>query len=284
MNWIGKVGTGACVLVVGGLALGFGAYRSAVGESEDAWARLLNHPRAPTRRFKIADIAGLPEIAQRYFRHAIAPGTPFYSGVELEMEGTFLLGEKSKFQKYQMYARQVLRPPEQFVWVPHLRSGAMSITGSDALAGGEAWTRFFLLGLIPVANVRSARDLVRSAQYRGAIEGALWLPSTMLPEQGARWEQVGPNEARVTLTHFTPSIVLRLTLSENGAVREVVGQRWSNANPEQQFRLQPFGGEMRTEATFQGLTIPTDISVGNRYGTEAYLAFFQARITRARFF
>jgi hypothetical protein len=284
VNWLGKVGVGAFVLVSGGLAIGFSAYRGAMAETEQAWRRLLDSARAPAGRFDVADIADLPEIAQRYFRHAIAPGTPIYSGVELEMEGTFLLGDKSKFQTYQMSARQVLRPPEQFIWVPRLRSSGLTIAGSDALVGGEAWTRFFLMGLIPVANVRSSPDLVRSAQFRGAIEGALWLPSTMLPENGARWEQVGPNTARVTLGSFSPEIVLRLTLSENGAVREVVGQRWSNANPEQQFRLQPFGGTMSAEARFQGLTIPTAISAGNHYGTEAYLPFFQARITRARFF
>jgi hypothetical protein len=272
------------ILAGGGLAIAFGAYRSAMMETEGARARLLERPGAPARRFEIALIANLPEIAKRYFRHAIANGTPLYSGVELEMEGTFLLGDKAKFQTYRMPAWQVLRPPEQFVWVPRLRRGAMTITGSDALVGGEAWTRFFLWGLVPVANIRSSPDLVRSAQFRGAIEGALWLPSTMLPENGAGWEQVGPNEARVTLASFSPAIVLRLTLSENGTVQEVVGQRWSNANPEQQFRLQPFGGTMSAEATFQGLTIPTSISVGNHYGTEAYLPFFQARITRARFF
>jgi hypothetical protein len=284
VNWLGRVSVGAFVLAGGGLAIAFGAYRSAMAETGGARTRLLERPRAPTRRFDVAQVADLPEVAQRYFRHAIAPGTPIYSGIELEMEGTFLLGDKNKFKTYQMSARQVLRPPEQFVWIPRLRSGAITITGSDALVGGEAWTRFFLLGLIPVANVRSSPDLVRSAQFRGAIEGALWLPSTMLPEKGTRWEQVGPNEARVTLASFSPAIVLRLTLSENGSVREVVGHRWSNANPEQQYRLQPFGGTMSAEATFQGLTIPMGISVGNHYGTEAYLPFFQARITHARFF
>ena len=284
MNRLATVGAGAFVLASGGLALGFSAYRSAVAETEHAWRRLLDTARAPARRFDVADIAGLPEIAQRYFRHAIAPGTPIYSGVELGMEGTFLLGDKTEFQTYQMSARQALRPPEEFVWVPRLRSGTMVIAGSDALVGGEAWTRFYLWGLIPVANARSSQDLVRSAEFRGAIEGALWLPSTMLPENGARWEQVGPNAARVTLGSFSPEIVLRLTLTEDGAVREVVGQRWSNANPEQRFRLQPFGGTMSAEATFQGLTIPTGISVGNHYGTEDYLPFFQARITRAWFF
>jgi hypothetical protein len=237
----------------------------------------------PAGRFDPQTIAHLPEIAQRYLRHAIAPGTPLYSVVELEMQGTFLLGDKNKFQSCDMAARQVLRPPGQFVWVPRLRSSFMTITGSDGLVEGEAWTRFWLMGLVPVANVASSPDVIRSAQFRAAVEGALWLPTTLLPESGARWEQLGPDEARVTLEKLHPAVVLHLTLERDGAVREIVGERWSNANPEQTFRLQPFGGTIKEESSFQGLTIPTVISVGNHYGTEDYLPFFQAQISRVRY-
>jgi hypothetical protein len=278
-----KIGFGALAVLGGSAAVAFGAHRGAMAEAEDAYRKLAKPAVAPTRRFDPAEVEHLPEIARRYFLHAIAPGTPIYSAVQLEMEGTFLLGDKDRFQTYAMSARQALKPPQQFAWLPRLRSGMMTITGSDALVDGEAWTRFWLLGIVPVANVQSSPDLVRSAQFRGAVEGALWLPSTLLPQNGARWEQVGPNEARVTLASVSPEVVLHLTLDEAGAVREVVGQRWSNANPDQRFRLQPFGGTMSGEGTFQGLTIPTVISVGNHFGTENYLPFFQARITQARF-
>jgi hypothetical protein len=78
-------------------------------------------------------------------------------------------------------------------------------------------------------------------------------------------------------------VVLHLTLNDDGAVREVVGQRWSNANSEARFKLQPFGGTAVAEATFQGLTIPNEISAGNHYGSEDHLPFFQARLTEARY-
>jgi hypothetical protein len=279
-----KIGMGAAALASGGAAIAYGAFRAAINEAEEAYARIAVPVAPPARRFDPDQVSELPEIARRYFRHSIAAGTPLYSVVEIEMAGNFLLGDRHKFQTYEMSARQVLRPPAEFVWIPRLRSGLMRITGSDAYAAGEAWTRFWLMGLAPVANVNSSPDMVRSAQFRGAVEGALWLPTTLLPENGARWEQAGPNEARVTLTRISPAVVLHLTLSENGAVREVVGQRWSNANPEQRFRLQPFGGTMGAEKTFQGLTIPTLISAGNHYGTEDYLPFFQARVRKARFF
>jgi hypothetical protein len=59
--------------------------------------------------------------------------------------------------------------------------------------------------------------------------------------------------------------------------------RWSDANPEKKFRLQPFGGTIEAEAGFGGFTIPSDIKVGNHYGTDTYFPFFQARITSAEY-
>jgi hypothetical protein len=186
----GNIGVGAIALVGGALAFGVGAYRLGTAEAEEAYRSLLARPDPPTRLFHPDQVADLPEVAQRYFRHAIAPGTPLYSVAELEMQGTFLLGDKHKFQRYDMSARQVLRPPDQFVWVPRLRSGATTIIGSDGLVSGEAWTRFWLFGLIPVANTKSSPDLVQSAQFRAAVEGALWVPTALLPENGVKWEQV----------------------------------------------------------------------------------------------
>jgi hypothetical protein len=98
-----------------------------------------------------------------------------------------------------------------------------------------------------------------------------------------KWEQVGPDTARVTSERTEPAIVLELTLASDGALREVVGERWSNANPDQIFRLQPFGGTIEAEASWEGYTIPAVLKVGNHYGTPDYLPFFQATVTRARY-
>lgn len=134
-----------------------------------------------------------------------------------------------------------------------------------------------------MVNTRTSPDLVRSAQFRAAVEGALWLPTSLLPQNGVEWKQTGTDEAEVTFRRFAPPIVLRLTLDRDGAVREAVGQRWSNVNPSKRFQLQPFGGTMSGEAAFQGLTIPTKMAVGNHFGTTEYLPFFQAHVTRAEF-
>jgi hypothetical protein len=226
-------------------------------------------------------VAGQPEVVRRYFLHAIAPGTPIRSVVELQMKGKFLLGDRKSNQEYQMVARQMLAPPHQFVWIPDLRSGPLHIVGSDALFSGEAWTRFWINSVVPVVDERSSPDLVRSAQFRAVVVG-LWAPAALLPGPGIVWEVAGSNVARLRAGTTNP-IVVDLVLDDCGAVKAVSGLRWSDANPDKAFRLQPFGGTVEREARFDGYTIPTVLKVGNHFGTEDYLDFFQTEILAATF-
>lgn len=268
------------LLLLGGGGLAYWLYRQAMGEAERGWAEIAGRARTSVETFDPAMLAGLPEIAQRYFVHAIAPGTPLRTTVTLEMAGTFLLGDKQKHQSYDMTARQILAPPDEFVWLPHMRSGLMRISGSDALVAGAGWTRFWINGLVPVVNLGASPDLNRSAATRSAIE-AIWAPASLLPGNGVRWAQTGPDTARLTFaTGIEP---VDMTLGPNGRVLEVVTQRWSDANPQRTFRLQPFGGTTAGEKTIEGFTIPGRVSVGNLFGTEDYLPFFQVEITAAHF-
>ncbi|QNG48737.1 DUF6544 family protein [Sphingobium yanoikuyae] len=133
-------------------------------KADEAYIRVAATPSPSPVRFDPAHVERLPEIARRYFRRAIAPGTALHTSVQLEMTGRFLLGDKEDLQSYRMAARQVLRAPDQFVWLPKLRSGPISIVGSDALVAGEAWTRFWLMG----CQSASKRD-PRSARKRDPL-------------------------------------------------------------------------------------------------------------------
>jgi hypothetical protein len=278
-----QLALGAALLGSGAALLGHVRYRAAMAEAERAFAAIARPSQPTIGRFDPAEVAHLPEVARRYFGHAIAPGTPLYTVALLEMEGIFLLGRRENHQTYAMKAREVIRAPDQFVWLPRLSSGPVTVSGSDGLVAGRAWTRFFLAGTVPVAAVESSPDLVRSAGFRGAAEAALWLPATLLPRRGARWEEAAPNRARVTIEGGGYPVTLELTLDSAGAVKEIVGQRWSNANSDKVFRLQPFGGTVTAERRFGGFTVPSEVAMGNHYGTPDYLPFFQARLTGASY-
>jgi len=222
-------------------------------------------------------VAGLPEPAQRYLRHAITPGTPLRTVAVIEMAGRFGLGDKNDHRFWPMRARQILAPPFGFVWIPHIGSGLMRMSGSDGLVGHEAWTRFWLLGTVPLVRAAGTPDLARSAVGR-TIGEALWVPASLMPANGISWEPVGTDSARAVFEVRGERHAIELTVNDHGRPLSIVLQRWSSANPEGIFRWQPFGATIEAVGTFSGYTVPTRLSGGNHFGTADYFPFFQAEV------
>lgn len=233
--------------------------------------------------FDPAMVAQLPGTARRYFAFSIAPGTPLRRRVELEMGGTFVLGPRQRQQAFAMRARQLLAPPAAFVWRPLLRRGALWISGSDGLGPDGAWTRFWLLSVLPVVRSAGSRDLGRAAMARSLLE-AVWAPASLLPRNGARWREIDDTHAEVSFLVDGESYAMELAFAPDGRPLRVLTRRWTDANPQHAFRWQPFGAELRAFGTFAGFTIPIAVEVANQFGTPEAFPFFLGRIERARYF
>jgi hypothetical protein len=65
-----------------------------------------------------------------------------------------------------MTARQILAMPAGFIWKMRARRGLMVLSGSDS----ESWTRFWLMGLLPVVRMGGNPDHTRSAFGRYVAE------------------------------------------------------------------------------------------------------------------
>jgi len=98
--------------------------------------------------FRSELVDDLPEAARRYFLFSIPEGTPVRTVVQLEMTGSFSLGNKANPKYMQMHARQVLAAPEGFAWKMTAQSGHLRLSGSDS----GSWTRFWLAHVMPVAR------------------------------------------------------------------------------------------------------------------------------------
>ncbi len=242
------------------------------------WQRLLATQPTEPALFRPDMVADLPEPARRFFLFAIQPGTPLRTVAELTMEGEFSLGTRENPAYKTMRANQILAAPYGFVWKLTL-PGPIPISGSDA----ATWTRFRILGLIPVARAGGTEDHARSAFGRYVAEAVFWTPAALLPGPGVSWAAVDANTARVTVTHgaFTQSVVVAVGV--DGRPNHVSFMRWSNANPEKVFRLQPFGGELSDFRNVDGFMLPFQADAGNHIGTEDWFPFFKAKITAIRF-
>lgn len=237
-------------------------------------ARLLALQPSKPPTFHAAMVDDLPEPARRFFRFAIAEGTPLLPVAELKMTGQFSLGTKEAPNYMDMEAHQVLAAPHGFVWKMSGRSGVMMLSGSDA----ATWTRFWLAGVLPVARFGGNADHARAAFGRYIAEAVFWSPAAMLPGPDVSWEGVDANRASVTLRLGELSQTVELTVAADGQPTQIAFPRWSNANPEKKYQIQMFGGYLSAFKEFQGYRVPTHVEAGNFFGSDAYFPFFIADV------
>lgn len=285
---IKSISTGSIIFIVVIFALlavwlfANNSYRKHMSKARTAWSNIANTAAPLNLTYSPDMVADLPEIAQRYFNHAIAPGTSLSRTVELEMEGTFRLGTKEKFQAYTMTARQILHAPFELVWLARMKRGPIRISGTDGLYKTHGWNRFWMYKSIPLVQASDNPDLDRAAAARPAVE-SVWAPATLLPQNGTDWTQVGPNTAKILFYDTHNQTEITLTLAPSGQVQEVITQRWSDLGTEETHQLYPFGGTVSAEKTFNGFTIPSQIEVGYHIGTDKFFAFFSTHLTSAKF-
>lgn len=265
------------------MLVALGAWRlNDVADEQAARKSLCARQPAKPDVFDASVVAALPKPAQRFFRFAIAQGTALHTVAEITMEGEFSLGNKDKPNYLPMRAVQVLAAPHGFVW--SVRAGnKLSFTGSDGAVDGNSWSRFWLLGLLPVARAGNNADHLRAAFGRYVAEAVFWTPAALLPGENVRWESIDDSSARVVLMHRGLEQAVDLSVDAKGQPVKVVFQRWSDANPEKKFQLQPFGGYLSRFRTFDGFRLPTRVEAGNFFETDDYFAFFKASVTGVRF-
>lgn len=218
---------------------------------------------------------GLPEPAHRWLSHAIAPGTPLWSSVELTMHGRIKLGRWRPFT-----ARQVLSPPGGYTWAATARLAGLPVTGYDRLSSGAGEMRWRLLRLIPVLTA-AGPDITRSAYGRMAGEIAL-IPTAFRHAAWTRGEQANTAVATWRFGGDTESAELRVARS--GRLAEVRVNRWGNPGGAP-FGRYPFGVRVEAEARFGGVTIPSVFRAGWWWATDRQQEgeFFRAEITGAVF-
>lgn len=245
---------------------------------QSEWKQLSSLQPTNPERYDFSMVANLPEPARRFFNFTIASGTPLYTVAEIDMGGQFSLGSQEDPNYQPMQAHQILAAPHGFVWRLNL-PGIISVSGSDS----GRWTRFRILGFIPVARMGGDSDHTRSAYGRYVAEAVFWTPAAILPRAGVTWEGIDENTARVTITHGKLSQAVDVTVNAEGQPIEVSFMRWSNANPEKSHRLQPFGGFLSDYRVVQGFKLPFRIEAGNMFGTNEYFPFYKAEVKVIRF-
>lgn len=207
-------------------------------------------------------ITGEPGPA--YLRAALLSGARFATAARLRMHGTIRLGRWKEFQ-----AEEVIHLRRGYVWKARVKGG---ISGFDALVDGIEALHWKALGIIPVAN-ECGPDVRRSAIGRWLLE-SIWLPTMLLPEEGAVWK-----DSSVVLNRFGEQIRLTLECDQDGQLKCLWGPRWGNFGGGA-CRYIPFGCAVEERHDFEGYILPTRVRAGWNWGSSAQDEgeFFRATI------
>lgn len=219
---------------------------------------------APPARstFDPNSIARFPPAAQRYLRHALAPGSKLATCARLTMTGTIRL----EVGWCPFDAEQVLRWDRGFVWAARTSVRGLPVRGFDRLVDGEGAMRWKLLGLLPVMTARGP-NVSRSAAGRLHAE-AIWVPAVFLGPS-VHWSAPNAGRAVATINAHGERSVLDLDTDEQGAVRACSLSRWGNPNGGA-FGHHWFGAVTEAERTFDGITVPVRLRAGWHYGTPRF--------------
>jgi hypothetical protein len=227
-------------------------------------------------RFVPELLGALPEPARRWLTHAIAPGTPLASAVELTMRGQIRLGTWRPFT-----ARQILAVPAGFVWAATARVAGLPVVGFDSYLRGTGAMRWRILGLLPVVS-EDGPDVTRSAAGRLAAESTALVPTGF---RHACWTPGSDDSTAVAVWHIGGDRqAVELHVRPDGGLAGLLMQRWGNPDG-QPFGRYPFGVTVEAEQRFHGICIPAVFRAGWWWGTDRQTdgEFFRAEITAATF-
>jgi hypothetical protein len=245
-----------------------------VGSVRREWDLLATAGPRPVA-FEAELLRDLPEPARRWLTHAIAPGTPLWGSAELAMRGTIRLGTWRTFT-----ARQVLAPPDGYIWAARASFSGLPVVGYDRLSSDTARMRWRLLGLVPVVTAEGP-DVVRSAAGRLANEFVL-VPTTF---RRATW-RLGdrPDTAVATWRIGAEEVDVELRVGRDGNLLGAGLQRWGNPDG-RPYGYYPFGVTVAAERTFAGVTIASTVRAGWWWDTDRQDdgEFFRAQFTDATF-
>jgi hypothetical protein len=236
--------------------------------------------RAPTAGgvFDEAMVADLPDVARRYFLHAIQPGTPL--ATQLHWHYTAEMKPGANLPWMPLEADQILVKERGFVWKATAQMGPLIVTATDHYLNSNGRMRIALFGLVPIISA-TGPDLSRSAMARLVIEGVT-LPSTLLPGPNVNIEVVDSSRFSVITQLDGETTPITVAVDPSGRPMEVTMQRWGNLTDDGSYQFIPYGMQITGERTFDGYTIPTEVAGGWWYGTEQYLEVIRLSVDRAR--
>jgi hypothetical protein len=260
MKWM-AVATGA-MLAVFALLAAFGAWRWNAG-TRALIDRLeaARRPALPSRFDSARDLDGLPPPVQRFFRAALADGTPLVAALSLEHRGTFNLAAEGpdRWIPFTSTQRVTTRRPG-FVWDARMAMApGLTVRVHDAYVAGEGILHPAVLGLVSLTELRGSSPEpggVAHGEFMRFVAEAAWYPTALLPSQGARWTAVDEHSAQLVLADGAVGVSLLLRFDPRTGLIDSVRAEARGRTVGQAVVMTPWEGRWSDYVEQGGMKVP----------------------------
>lgn len=235
---------------------------------EQELAALLPREAPAPRVLTPADVAALPEAAQRYARYAGLVGRALPYASSFEQAGNMWMEPGGDALPFTARQRLTAEPPG-LVW--HASVPPMVVR--DAFLGGRGEMTIRLLGAIPVGTSRGP-EIDQGSLLRWVAESP-WLPGALFSET-VRLEGVDAHSLRVIATSGTLEVEALVVVDEVGRITRVSARRYREEDGA--FALRHWHGDFGEWTDVEGFRVPLSAAVSWTLPS-GELKYFEGRLT-----
>ncbi|WP_154853362.1 DUF6920 family protein [Cyclobacterium xiamenense] len=198
-------------------------------------------------------LAALPEPVQRWLKRSGAEATPIPSQVQVLQDFELKL-KPEQTNWYRGSASQFFNPLEPgFVWSLNLSIlPLVAVKGRDLLRRGNGEMLIKLWSLIPLVDEKDNPKIDEGSLQRFLGE-LVWFPSAARSSY-LEWEQLGPNEAKATLSYWGQKATGTFTFDDSGRFLRFQTERYLGG--EEGATRKPWIVEAKGYQTMEGVELP----------------------------
>ncbi len=243
---------GATLAAVGLAAVLFATSRRLGGRIAADRRRLLERPRPPHPPLVTEEmLAGLPEPAQRYLRHAGVVGRPMVDTVRVRQACRMRPAPNGISLPIVAEQWYTVEPPG-FIWdatVPV--AGIPVVRGRDGYVEGRGMMTIKAGSVIPVVD--AAGPEMDHASLLRHLSEMPWFPSAFLRDR-VTWEAIDDTSVRVTIVDGDLRATGTLEIDAEGRLVAFRSER--HAMVGKGFELRPWSAPTYSYGEFEGLRLP----------------------------
>ena len=171
------------------------------------------------KTFAYSQLAGLPEPAQRYFKHALKEGQPYISYASITHSGKFKTGLDKDWINIEGEQYATTEKPG-FIW----KGTTAMFTARDMYIADKGRLIVALLSLYNIVDGKG-EEYNQGELLRWLGESVLY-PTNFLPNGRLQWSEIDTQSAKLTFSYNGLSLFFIITFNEAGEITEMETKRY----------------------------------------------------------